>query len=179
MSEVSTKPFEFSSFSKWLHWGSMFLLIGLVLAGTIMAGLEDDVAQKAIMYRIHGVVGLLIVLLTLIRIIIRLRRQQPTPEGMTEKWNIILHDVIQWGLYIVLLGLGLSGMGTFALNNMTAFTADPAVLDRTVPTIQGHFLMTRLFILLAVLHIGGVLRHQFTRSNILKRMGLNLSLGKK
>ena len=179
MSEISSKPFEFSSLSKWLHWGSMFLLIGLVLAGTIMAGLEDDVAQKATMYRIHGVIGLLIVLFTLIRIFIRLRRPQPTPEGMTEKWNIILHDVIQWGIYVVLLGLGLSGMGTFALNNMTAFTADPAVLDRNVPTIQGHFLMTRLFLLLAVLHIGGVIRHQFTHSNILKRMGLNLPLGKK
>jgi cytochrome b561 len=179
MSTTSAKPFEFSSFSKWLHWGSMILLIGLVLAGTTMAGLEDDVPQKAIMYRVHGVIGLLIVLLTLIRIVIRLRRPQPTPEGMTEKWNIILHDVIQWGIYIVLLGLGLSGMGTFALNDMTAFTADPTVLDDTVPTVQGHFLMTRLFLLLAVLHIGGVMRHQFTRSNILKRMGLNLSLGKK
>lgn len=179
MSKISSKPFEFSSLSKWLHWGSMILIIGLVLAGTTMAGLEDDASQKMIMYRIHGVIGLLIVLFTLIRIFMRLRRKQPTPEGMTEKWNIILHDVIQWGIYIVLLGLGLSGMGTFALNDMTAFTADSAVLDDTVPTIQGHFLMTRLFLLLAVLHIGGVMRHQFTRSNILNRMGLNLSLGKK
>jgi cytochrome b561 len=63
------------------------------------------------------------------------------------------------------------------MNNMTAFTADPATLDRTIPTIQGHFLLTRLYLVLVVLHVAGVLRHQLTRSNVLRRMGLNLSLG--
>ena len=179
MSTSSAKTFEFSSLSKWLHWGSMVLLIAMVVFGSLMADLDNAASLKLIGYRVHGIIGLLIVLITLIRIIIRLRRPQPTPEGMTEKWNIVLHDVIQWGIYIVLIGLGISGMGTFALNDMTAFTADPAVLDDTVPTIQGHFLMTRLFLVLTVLHIGGVMRHQLTKSNILKRMGLNLSIGKR
>lgn len=179
MSTSSSQPFEFSSLSKWLHWGSMFLLAAMVVIGTNMVNLDDAASQKMIGYRVHGIIGLLIVVLTLIRIFIRLRRPQPTPEGMTEKWNIVLHDVIQWGIYIVLLGLGISGMGTFALNDMTAFTADPAILDDTVPTIQGHFLMTRLFLALTVLHIGGVMRHQFTKSNILRRMGLKLSIGKR
>lgn len=172
------KPFEFSTLSKWLHWGSLVLLFGLVAAGTLMVGLEDGDPMKMTVYRTHGMIGLLIVLVTLVRIVIRLRSPQPTPEGMTEKWNIWLHGIIQWAIYIVLLGIGLSGMGTLALNNMTAFTADPGVLDRTVPTIQGHFLMTRLFLVLVLLHVGGVLRHQFTRSNILRRMGLKLPIGK-
>lgn len=174
----TARPFEFSTLSKWLHWGSLLLLFGMAAAGTIMTSLEDGNPQKLLMYRTHGTIGLLTVLATLARIVIRLRRPQPTPEGMTERWNILLHDAVQWGIYIVLLGLGISGMGTFALNNMSAFTADPAALDRTVPTIQGHFLMTRLLLVLVVLHVGGVLRHQFTRSNILRRMGLNLPIGK-
>jgi cytochrome b561 len=172
------KPFEFSTLSKWLHWGSLVLVLGLMAAGTFMVGLEDGDPQKLLMYRVHGTIGLLIVLATLARIVIRLRRPQPVPEGMTAKWNIWLHDIVQWGIYVVLLGLGLSGMGTLALNGATSFTVDPAALDRAVPTIQGHFLMTRLYIALVLLHVGGVLRHQFTRSNILRRMGLNLGLGK-
>jgi len=179
MGRTHSSNFEFTTLSKWLHWGSMFLLVALGLAGTVMAGFDDGNPQKMLMYRVHGTIGILIVLVTLVRIVIRLRSPQPTPEGMTEKWNIVLHGVIHWGIYIGLLGTGVSGMGTFALNGTTAFTADPATLDRTVPTIQGHFLMTRLLLALVVLHVAGVLRHQFTRSNILRRMGLNLPIGKK
>ena len=174
----TARPFEFSTLSKWLHWGSLFLVFGLVVAGTIMVGLEDGDPMKMTVYRTHGTIGLLIVLATLARIVIRLRRPQPIPEGMTEKWNIWLHGIIQWAIYAVLLGIGISGMVTLALNNMTAFTADPGALDRTVPTIQFHFLMTRLYIALVILHVGGVLRHQFTRSNVLRRMGLKLPIGK-
>lgn len=178
MSKALPQAFEFSRLSKWLHWGTMALTIALVVAGTTMVGLEDGDPQKMTVYRVHGITGILIVLATLARIIIRLRSPQPTPEGMTEKWNIWLHGIIQWGIYIVLLGIGFSGTGTLALNDMTAFTADPAGLDRAVPTIQGHFLLTRLYLALVVLHVAGVMRHQFTRSNILRRMGLNLPLGK-
>jgi cytochrome b561 len=178
MKKKTTQPFEFLTLSKWLHWGSMFLLFALMAAGTLMVGLDDGDPQKMTIYRTHGVIGLLIVLATLARIVIRVRRPQPTPEGMTEKWNIWLHNIIQWSIYIVLLGIGISGMGTLALNNMIAFTADPAALDRTVSTIQGHFLMTRLYLALMILHVAGVLRHQFTRSNVLRRMGLKIGLGK-
>lgn len=178
MSSAIKPSFEFSTLSKWLHWGTLAFLIALAVAGTTMVNLDDGDPQKMIVYRIHGISGLLVVLATLARIVIRLRRPQPIPEGMTEKWNIWLHDIIQWAIYIVLLGIGITGMGTLALNDMTAFTADPAVLDRTVPTIDGHFLQTRLLLVLVLLHVGGVLRHQLTRSNILGRMGLNLPIGK-
>ncbi len=151
MKNKTAKPFEFSTLSKWLHWGSMFLLFALMGAGTLMVGLEDGDPQKMTIYRVHGVIGMLIVLATLTRIVIRVRRPQPTPDRMTETWNIWLHNIIQWGIYLVLLGIGISGTGTLALNNMIAFTADPAILDRTVPTIQGHFLMTRLYLLLMIL----------------------------
>ena len=93
---TKTSPtFEFSTLSKWLHWGSMFLLFGLMAAGTIMTSLEDGDPQKLLIYRVHGMIGLLIILATLARIVIRLRQPQPLPEGMTEKWNIWLHSIIQ------------------------------------------------------------------------------------
>lgn len=174
---TTARPYEFSTLSRWLHWGSMALLIGLMAAGTFMVSLEDSDPQKMALYRAHGTIGLLIIVATLARIVIRLRRPPPIPEGMTETWNIWLHGIVQWGLYAILLGIGISGMGTFALNNMTSFNADPAALNK-VPTMEGHFVMTRLYLVLMLLHVAGVLRHQFTRSNILRRMGLNLPLGK-
>ncbi len=178
MSRASNQSFEFSTLSKWLHWGTMFFVVALAVAGTTMVNLDDGDALKMWMYRLHGLSGLLVVLATLARIVIRLRWPQPIPEGMTEKWNIWLHSIVQWAIYLVLLGIGITGMGTLALNDMTAFTADPAVIDRTVPTINGHFLQTRLILVLVLLHVGGVIRHQLTRSNVLKRMGLNLPIGK-
>ena len=88
MSKKVTKPFEFSTLSKWLHWGSLFLLTVMFVAGLTMTNLEDGDPLKLTIYRLHGITGLLIILMTLARIVIRLRRPQPTPEGMTEKWNI-------------------------------------------------------------------------------------------
>lgn len=178
MENKPAKLFEFSTLSKWLHWGGMVLTLALLIAGTTMVGLDDEEAQKMAVYRVHGIIGLLILLTTIARIIIRVRRPQPVPEGMTEKWNIWLHDIIQWAIYVVLLAIGLSGMGSLALNSMTAFSVEPAGLDRTFPTFQGHFVLTRLYILLIFLHVAGVLRHQLTRSNVLRRMGLNLPIGK-
>ena len=178
VSKIQSQTFEFSALSKWLHWGTMFLLIVLMVAGTMMVGLADSAPQKAVFYRLHGIVGLLIVLITLTRIVIRLRHPQPTPERMTEKWNIWLHGIVQWGLYLVLLGIGISGLSTLTLNNTNPFTVDPATLVRSVVTIPGHFLLTRLLLVLVVLHVAGVLRHQFTRSDVLRRMGLSLQRGK-
>lgn len=64
-------------------------------------------------------------------------------------------------------------LGAYALNSTTPFTVDLGVFDRTVPTIQGHFLLTRLLLVLVFLHIAGVLRHQFSRGNVMRRMGVN------
>jgi cytochrome b561 len=171
---VQPSPVRYSTLSKWLHWGSVLLVAGLVGAGLFMTSLEDGNAQKLMMYRTHGVIGLLIVLVTLARMVIRWREPKPLPEGMTAAWNIWLYRLTHWGIYLVLLALGFSGMGTLTLNGVTSFNVDPATLDRSVPTIQGHFLFSRLVIALVVLHVGGVLRHQFTKSKVLSRMGLNL-----
>lgn len=178
MGETITKPFEFSTLSKWLHWGSLFLLTVMMVAGLTMTNMEDGDPLKMTIYRLHAVTGLLIILLTLARIVIRLRRPQPTPEGMTEKWNIWLHGIIQWALYLVLLAIGFTGLGNLSLNDMTVLTADPAGMDRTVSSIRGHFVLTRLLLLLVAVHVAGAIRHQLFHSNILRRMGLNLPLGK-
>jgi cytochrome b561 len=36
-----TQPFEFSTLPKWLHWGSLVMLLGLMAASTFMVELED------------------------------------------------------------------------------------------------------------------------------------------
>ena len=167
------KMTRYSTLSRWLHWGSLVLVLGMMSAGTLMVSLLDSDPQKMAMYRFHGVLGFLLVLVTLTRLIIRLRRPQPVPEGLPA-WNRALYNGVHWGVYLVLIAIGLSGMGTFALNGMTFLNADPAALNREVPSVQGHFLLTRLLIVLVLLHVGGVLRHQFTKGDVTGRMGLKL-----
>lgn len=171
------KIIEYSTVSKWLHWLSALIIIGLLGGGLTMVGLEDGDPQKLFIYRFHGIMGSLLVFFTLARIIIRWRSPQPLPEGLAS-WNKTLYLVIHWGIYLTLLMLGFSGMTTLLTNGVNALTVDPALLNRDIPTIQGHFLFTRLIILLVLLHIGGLFRHQFTKGNVLSRMGLNLKIGK-
>jgi cytochrome b561 len=168
-----SKTARYSTLSRWLHWGSLVLVMGMMGAGTLMVSLADGDPQKMVMYRMHGALGFLLVLATVTRLVIRIRRPQPVPEGLPA-WNQVLYNVVHWGIYLVLIFLGLSGMGTFSLNGMTFLNADPAALNREIPPVQGHFLFTRLLIVLVLLHVGGILRHQFTKGDVTGRMGLKL-----
>lgn len=179
MSDTPSQPFEFSTLSKWLHWGTLFGLFAEFLVGISMDRIANTDPIKIMVLRSHAVFGALIVFATVARIVIRLRTPQPTPEGMTERWNIWLHRAVQWAIYIVLLAVGITGLGTLVLNHMTFFNADPAMLSRAVPTMRPHVLFVLVGILLVFIHVVGAIRHQLTHSNILRRIGLNTRIGKR
>lgn len=140
-----------------------------------------DVAQ------FHKSIGITILLLTLIRLGVRLWKPRPAPHG-DHGWAMWAAKLVHFGFYFVLIAVPLTGW----LAASTARLDIPTVLFNTVPwpdfpfvramedsvrhgwhewAEDTHELLSKLFLLLFALHIVGALRHQFLRKEtMIERM---------
>ncbi len=158
-----------------LHWVSALLIIILWPMGFAMVRMADD-ATKTRLYQAHVAIGLIILVLTLVRIIWHFMDTIPeSPEGLTslnEKAFRWTHNL----LYLILLLLATSGIGMLLLSNIGLFpgaVTPTAIAD--VPPRIGHSLFSKLFLLLFLAHVGGVIRYQMTKGNTLARIGVPVS----
>jgi len=157
-----------------LHW-----LLALTLAFQIALGfaMPRDASGFAA-YQLHKSVGILILLLTLVRIAWRLKNRPPLAleKGLTG----FLAKAVHLGFYAVLLLAPLTGWAIVS----TADIQVPTLLFGTIPWpnlplspgVNGpaelaHEWLSWIAIGLFVLHIAGAVRHHFIiRDNLLERM---------
>lgn len=158
-----------------LHWIAALLILAMFPMGFIMARTDNE-QLRATLYAAHAVVGILIAVIAVFRLVLARRRPVSAPAGMP-RWNRILHRAVQSLALIVPLVLALSGVGSLALNGLM-----PAILQpgATVPAELAeagpqtvHRLLAWLYIGLLVMHVGGVMRYQFTKGNVMARMGVS------
>ena len=154
------------------HWVSALLIIGMAIGGIIMVRLPAESALKVSMYQGHVAVGLLVLLLTIGRIAWLFIGKRPSPPPMP-KWEEIAFTWNHRLLYLVLIALLLSGVGMLLLSEIglspTAVSPE-AIMD--VPPRDGHGLFSKLFMVLFVMHLGGVAFYQLKRGDTLSRMGI-------
>lgn len=156
-----------------IHTLSALLLIGLFIIGNYMTGLDDSDQTKTILYRAHSFSGMILVILTIARVVLRIKNSHPIPEGLSG-WNEKLYSFVHWAIYINLIVIGLSGMGVMIGNDVNFLTILPSNLNRDLPAITVHGIAGKLILVFVFLHIAGVMRYQFTKGDILSRMGINL-----
>jgi cytochrome b561/polyisoprenoid-binding protein YceI len=169
-----------------LHWliaGLMAFQYGLGEAFAHMPRGKAlfDVAQ------FHKSVGITILLLTLLRLGVRFWKPRPAPHA-DQSWATWAAKLGHFGFYFVLIAVPLTGW----LAASTSRLDIPTVLFNTItwpdfPFVKGmekaarhglhewaegaHELLSKLFLLLFVLHIVGALRHQFLlRETMIERM---------
>jgi cytochrome b561/polyisoprenoid-binding protein YceI len=169
-----------------LHWliaGLMAFQYGL---GEAFAHLPRgkalfDVAQ------FHKSVGITILLLTLLRLAVRYWKPRPALHA-DKGWATWMAKVVHFGFYFVLIAVPLTGW----VAATTARIEIPTVLFNTVPwpdfpfvsgmenaakhglheSAEGaHEILSKLFLVLFILHIAGALRHQFLlKESMIERM---------
>ena len=158
-----------------IHWVSAAAVAALLATGLIAADATDPALRTALV-QLHLPLGVIVLLLTLLRIVWwwRFDRHPVPPEGQL-RWQQRLAGATHYGLYFVLLLLVASGIGTLVLSG-----ALPALLSgAALPDFEGigprivHGIVARLLIGLLILHIGAALYHQFIRRDrLLGRMGV-------
>ena len=158
-----------------LHWISALLMLVLWPLGFIMARMGDS-ANRTSLYRVHVVIGLLILLLTIIRVIWHFVDVKIDPPPNLAFWNL---KAFIWNhnlLYLFLLVMAASGIAMLQGSGVSLpagnITPD-AIAAADVPARSGHSLFSKVFLLLFLAHVGGVFRYQFTKGNVLARMGVN------
>ena len=159
-----------------VHWLSAILIIGLLASGFRAASTLDP-AAKAGLLRVHVIVGVAVLALTLFRLVwwmLADRKPDPLSGGaLMERAAKSVHALF----YVVVLGMAASGIGMMVLSG-----AAPVLFGGQVtglpdffqyPPRLPHGLGARLLIAALVLHVGGALYHHFiARDRIFARMGI-------
>ena len=169
---------RYSKTAMLLHWSLAF-----ALAFQIGLGWQFDSLQRGTnlfeLYQLHKSVGILILVLSLARLVIRMGYSRPEPlaDAIWSRWAAKL---VHGGFYLVLIGGPLTGW----LLVSSAKIAVPTVLFGILPlphlpvgsAAHGaaealHSQLAWLAIVLLLLHVVGALRHQFFKDeDILQRM---------
>ena len=163
-----------------IHWVSAFLILLLIPIGLFMTRAAEG-ASQASLYRIHVVIGVLVVLLTLVRIaFFFIEARPPAPKKGMSPWRLWVFHGIHLFTYLFILLLGFSGVNMllssgfgFSIGNI-----DPAAIARDLTPLKVHGIISKLFIALLIAHIGGALEYHYTTAAVLPRMGLNWLKGK-
>ena len=158
-----------------LHWIGALLILAMFPMGFIMARTDSE-QLRATLYAAHAVVGILIAVTAVVRLVLARRRPVSVPAGMP-RWNQVLHRAVHTLALVVPLILALSGVGSLALNGLMPGIFQPAAIVPAELSERGpqtvHRLVAWFYIGLLVMHIGGVMRYQFTKGDVLSRMGVS------
>jgi cytochrome b561/polyisoprenoid-binding protein YceI len=166
---------RYSGIAILLHWALALLLLFQLGLGWALEDLPKS--SLFVAFQFHKSVGILILVLSLARLLVRLFVARPPAEGAPALK--LLAGVVHWGLY----GVMILGPITGWIIVSTARVKLPTLLFGTIPlphlplgtawnepaeTIHG--LIGWLLAGLVVLHIAGALRHHLLRDDLIGRM---------
>lgn len=176
-------PSRYSALAIALHWGLALLLLFQVGLGSALEHLPKGVAQFA-GYQFHKSVGILILLLSAGRLIVRLARARPAPVPGSAL-QMLAARAVHGLLYAVMIGGPLTGWMIVSTARVRLQTMLFGVVPwPDLPVAPGwhepaetlHGLLGPLTLGLVVLHVVGALYHHIKREDVIGRM-LPVALG--
>lgn len=163
-----------------LHWLIALLIIGNFVGAWTSEDLPRD--QRMIMMGYHKATGIVILLLTLVRIGWRLINPAPPLLETLKTWEAAFARVTHVLFYVLMLAVPLAGLGLHSafgqgkpvsIFGLFDFPALPVGIDK--PTIglfhELHEVTATAMLVLLGLHVAAALKHQFLdRDGTLARM---------
>lgn len=169
----------YSRVSVFLHWTIALLVfgqIGLIWAHEATHG--QEVSRTFVTF--HKADGMLILMLTLIRILWRFKEPWIALPGSMKTWEKWLARITQVGFYVLMIGMPLGGwLASSAAGRDISFYG---LFNWPLLPIGGgreaarqfmdmHELAAKFLYVLLFLHIAGALKHQFIdKDNVLRGM---------
>ena len=176
---------RYSTAAMVLHWLTAAAIVVQIGLGWFMVEIEDSKVEKQF-EGVHISIGLTVLILTLVRLGLRLtRRTPPLPAGMA-KWERLASKAVHVLFYVMLLALPLTGwiMESVGKRPIPFWGAawphfpglaamleghDKGAFKDNLEGIHGSPLVWIMIALVAV-HVIGAIKHQFDGSPILWRM---------
>lgn len=161
-----------------LHWLLAVLLLCMLAVGSLMLKtLPNSAPEKIFALQIHMILGGLILVLTIVRLVVRLKTPHP---ALASSGNAMLDKLapgMHWALYLLVLGMATSGIGISVLAGLPEIVFQgygnlPADFNSLPPRIA-HGWLARLLMAAIGLHFAAALYHQYIRRDgLLARMWL-------
>ncbi len=159
-----------------LHWLLALLLIVALVMGTFaLKTVPNSSPDKIDALAGHMIAGGLIFVLTLLRIVVRLKTAHPAPASTGNALLDRLAPGIHWGLYALVLLMAGSGIAMSVLAGLPAIVFNgvgslPVNFD-ALPPRAAHGILANLLMIAIALHVAAALFHQFVRKDgLLSRM---------
>ena len=158
-----------------LHWITVILLIFVFVRGKSLENIEFN-AENMNAFRSHAVPGMLILILTLIRLFVKNKNKNKVPQeieyyGVAHK---IMVNTVNKLMYVLLILTPMIGFimiyktGALTYDFGGAFPAD-AHFDETFEVLHKAFVFSLLG--MVVLHVAGVIIYKVKKGeNLIKRM---------
>ncbi len=174
-SRATSSPDRYGTVARWIHWVSVVLILAMMATGNRAASSADP-DTSLLLLRLHVPVGLLVFALTLGRIVWWWRFDTKPAAIPMPGWQARAAHAVHVLFYVVILGMGASGVGMLVLSgagNVILGGATSALPDFwTVAPRTPHGLGARAMAALIVFHVGAALYHHVVlRDGLLRRMG--------
>lgn len=184
---MGTTSVRYSALSILLHWLIALLVLANLAGGFVASGLLEsaaagDRAQGLAMIRLHQSFGLTVLLLSVLRLLLRLFEGFPPLPGHMTATERLLARATHWGFHLLLVAIPLAGwMMVSASPRGAAITwfglfpwpRLPTGADAGLADAAGgaHEALAIGAIALILLHVAGALKHQLLdRDELLWRM---------
>lgn len=161
-----------------LHWLLAFAIFAIFFMGAfVLDEMKNDMPEKILLLQLHVAGGASILVLTLLRLIVRVKTAAPAPVVTDSPKMDSFGKLVRQTLYLLTVLAALSGMAL-------AIKADLlAVLFRHIGSLPAdfegyaahevHALLAVALIFLSLVHVAAALKHQLMlRNGILSRMSL-------
>ena len=173
---LKSSPTRYGAVAIAIHWVTALAILLMLISG-LGAANTADAAVELNLLRAHAIMGMLVGLLTLLRVVwwLFFDRRPADARGLSRSQAMAAH-IVHYGLYAVILVMVSSGIGTVLLSGAGAQLTGAVMLPLpdfgAVPPFTVHGILARLLVVLLVGHIGAALWHQFVkRDHLLARMG--------
>ena len=165
-----------------LHWIIALLIIGNLIGGKIMHGMETS-TLKFEFYQLHKSFGILILVFSVLRLIWRLTHNAPPLPDTMAGWERTAAKASHHMFYALMIGVPVAGWMMASASPVNI----PTKIFKTVPwpdfpgltrseeladsLAKTHELLAYAIAALLVLHVGAALRHHFVKKDdVLTRM---------
>jgi cytochrome b561 len=181
-----TRSDSYTKTAVFLHWLIALMIIAQLGVGLLMGeeGLWEP-AMRGQLYAFHKATGMLVIVLTVIRIVWRLINPPPAlPNGMAS-WEVFASKATHGLFYLLLLAIPLSGwalvtaagrgpvdmFGIFGWPDMPILSSVTNKKEYAESISEIHELLAYGMMGLLALHIGAALKHHFiNKDGVLMRM---------
>ncbi len=166
---------SYGSVAKFFHWFIAIAIIALLIVGYNLESLRIP-----ILYKIHGAIGFLALLLVVARLLWRFGNITPTYNQSMSKWMVLAAHMMHYGLYALMIIMPIAGFihanaeqhpvsFLFLFDMPLLFASENEKIAKLALFI--HEIVAYLLILAISAHVLVALYHHYIKKdNILKRM---------